>query len=55
VLPEYIANSLWLCLGVGLGVGVVGVMTAWLTAMHDFPAAASSSGPWCCRSPCRPM
>ena len=37
VLPEYIANSLWLCLGVGLGVGVVGVATAWLTAMHDFP------------------
>jgi len=37
VLPEYIANSLWLCLGVGLGVGVVGVMTAWLTAMHEFP------------------
>ena len=37
VLSEYIANSLWLCLGVGLGVGVVGVATAWLTAMHDFP------------------
>ena len=37
VLPEYIANSLWLCLGVGLGVGTVGVATAWLTAMHDFP------------------
>ena len=37
VLPEYIANSLWLCLGVGLGVGIVGVTTAWLTAMHDFP------------------
>lgn len=37
VLPEYIVNSLWLCLGVGLGVGVVGVTTAWLTAMHDFP------------------
>ena len=37
VLPEYIANSLWLCIGVGLGVGVVGVTTAWLTAMHDFP------------------
>lgn len=37
VLPEYIANSLWLCLGVGVGVGVVGVTTAWLTAMHDFP------------------
>ncbi len=37
VLPEYIANSLWLCLGVGAGVGLVGVATAWLTAMHDFP------------------
>jgi len=37
VLPEYIANSLWPCLGVGVGVGVVGVTTAWLTAMHDFP------------------
>lgn len=37
VLPEYIMNSLWLCLGVGCGVGVVGVATAWLTAMHDFP------------------
>ncbi len=37
VLPEYILNSLWLCLGVGCGVGVLGVATAWLTAMHDFP------------------
>ena len=37
VLPEYILNSLWLCLGVGLGVGLIGVTTAWLTAMHDFP------------------
>lgn len=37
VLPEYIGNSLWLCLGVGCGVGVLGVSTAWLTAMHDFP------------------
>jgi iron(III) transport system permease protein len=37
VLPEYILNSLWLCLGVGVGVAVVGVATAWLTAMHDFP------------------
>ncbi|UCV27259.1 ABC transporter permease [Ferribacterium limneticum] len=37
VLPEYISNSLLLCLGVGCGVGVVGVATAWLTAMHDFP------------------
>jgi len=37
VLPDYIANSLWLCLGVGCGVGLVGVATAWLTTMHDFP------------------
>jgi iron(III) transport system permease protein len=37
VLPDYIANSLWLCLWVGLGVAVTGVATAWLTAMHDFP------------------
>lgn len=37
VLPEYILNSLGLCLGVGCGVGLVGVATAWLTAMHDFP------------------
>ncbi|MFC5302834.1 ABC transporter permease [Azospira restricta] len=37
VLPEYIGNTLWLCLGVGSGVVVVGVVTAWLTAMHDFP------------------
>ncbi len=37
VLPEYVANTLWLCLGVGGGVVAVGVVTAWLTAMHDFP------------------
>jgi iron(III) transport system permease protein len=37
VLPEYIRNSLWLCLGVGAGVAVLGVATAWLTAMHEFP------------------
>ncbi|MBL0167582.1 MAG: iron ABC transporter permease [Propionivibrio sp.] len=37
VLPEYVGNTLWLCLGVGLGVIVVGVTTAWLTTMHDFP------------------
>jgi len=37
VLPEYVANTLLLCLLVGLGVIVVGVATAWLTAMHDFP------------------
>src|SRR5574343_47038 len=37
VSTEYIANSLWRCLGVACGVGLVGVTTAWLTAMHDFP------------------
>src|SRR5574343_1679253 len=37
VLGDYIANSLWLCLGVGSGVAVVGVGVAWLTAMHEFP------------------
>ena len=37
VLPEYILNSLWLSLGVGIGVGTLGVTSAWLTAMHDFP------------------
>ncbi|SMB26958.1 Binding-protein-dependent transport systems inner membrane component [Sterolibacterium denitrificans] len=37
VLPEYVANTLWLCLGVGLGVIVVGVATAWLVVMHEFP------------------
>ncbi len=37
VLPEYFANSLLLCLGVGFGVVLVGISTAWLTSMHDFP------------------
>ncbi len=37
VLPEYITNTLWLCLGVGVGVTVIGVATAWLVAMHEFP------------------
>jgi iron(III) transport system permease protein len=37
VLPEYVGNTLLLCAGVGVGVIVVGVATAWVTAMHDFP------------------
>ncbi len=37
VLPEYVLNSLLLSLGVGLGVALLGVSTAWLTAMTDFP------------------
>ena len=37
VLPEYLANSAWLALGVGIGVLLIGVSTAWLTAMCRFP------------------
>jgi iron(III) transport system permease protein len=37
VLPGYILNSLWLMLGVGLGVMVIGVGTAWLVIMCRFP------------------
>jgi iron(III) transport system permease protein len=37
VLPEYIGNSLWLCLGVGLLVASMGTVCAWLVAMFDFP------------------
>ena len=37
VLPDYLASTFWLCLGVAIGTIVVGVTTAWLTAMHDFP------------------
>ncbi len=37
VLPELVGNTLWLVLGVGLGVSVLGVSLAWLTAMCEFP------------------
>ncbi len=37
VLPEYVINSLLLVLTVGCGVALVGVATAWLTAMCEFP------------------
>ena len=37
VLPEYILNTVILCVGVGCGVIVVGVSTAWLVSLHDFP------------------
>ncbi|OZA32405.1 MAG: ABC transporter permease [Hydrogenophilales bacterium 17-64-65] len=36
-LPELVVNTLWLVLGVGLGVSVLGVSLAWLTAMCEFP------------------
>ena len=38
VLPEYIFNTLALAVTVAVGVILLGVATAWLTAMHDFPA-----------------
>ena len=37
VLPEFIRNTVILCLGVGLGVSSIGITTAWLTTMLDFP------------------
>jgi len=37
VLPDYVANSLWLMLGVSLGTLSMGVTCAWLTAMCRFP------------------
>ena len=38
VLSDYIVNSLLLMLGVAAGTLLLGVSTAWLTAMCDFPA-----------------
>lgn len=37
VLPEYVANTLKLIAGVAIGVIFGGVVTAWLTVMHEFP------------------
>lgn len=37
VLVDYVVNSLLLMLGVGLGTLLLGVSTAWLTALCDFP------------------
>ncbi|MBK8762535.1 MAG: iron ABC transporter permease [Sulfuritalea sp.] len=37
VLPDYVANSIWLCCGVGLGVASMGTGAAWLVALNDFP------------------
>lgn len=39
VLGEYILNSLWLMIGVGLGTFGVGVGTAWLVTLCRFPGA----------------
>lgn len=37
LLPTYVSNSLWLMLGVGTGVLLLGVSTAWLTSIYQFP------------------
>ena len=37
VLWEYVANTLWLMLGVGAGTIVIGTSTAWLVTMYRFP------------------
>lgn len=36
-LPEYVSNSLWLCVGVGIGVAAMGTGAAWLVSLNDFP------------------
>lgn len=40
VLPAYIMNSIWLMLGVGTGVFILGVGTAWLVTMCRFPGSS---------------
>ena len=37
VLPRYVRNTLLLMLGVGAGVLVIGISTAWLVTMYRFP------------------
>ncbi|PIX97252.1 MAG: ABC transporter permease [Hydrogenophilales bacterium CG_4_9_14_3_um_filter_63_34] len=36
-LPELLVNTVWLALGVGLGVSLLGITLAWLTAACEFP------------------
>ena len=36
-LPQLLSNTFWLVMGVGLGVGILGVSLAWLTAVCEFP------------------
>ena len=40
VLGAYVVNTLWLLFGVGMGVFVIGVGTAWLVTMCRFPGRA---------------
>lgn len=37
VLADYVANTLWMIAGVTAGVVSIGVTSAWLTTMHEFP------------------
>ena len=37
VLSVYVANTLWLMLGVGIGTITIGTSTAWLVTMYRFP------------------
>ncbi len=37
VLPNYISTSLWLCIGVAIGVSLVGTMTAAAVTLFKFP------------------
>jgi iron(III) transport system permease protein len=39
VLADYVRNTVWLALGVGIGVMIVGVGTAWLVTMCTFPGS----------------
>ena len=41
VLPEYVLTTLYLCLGVGVGVSALGVGAAWLVTRHDFVGRAT--------------
>ena len=41
VLPDYVATTLWLCAGVGVGVTLLGVGAAWLVTHFDFPLRRS--------------
>ena len=41
VLPDYIVTTLWLCAGVGGGVSLLGVGSAWLVTRHEFAGRAA--------------
>ncbi len=41
VLPDYVASTLLLCAGVGTGVMLLGVGSAWLVTRHEFPGRAA--------------